>query len=109
MIVDYNKDKRVRITKPGIFDNAIGTIKSIKIEVDFGALGCWSFTPNEMELSYLSHIKEVKTDSTDVIMSDNAGNSVKNVLEKPAKRTYKKREPKASDKPKRKYTKKAKS
>jgi hypothetical protein len=102
MEINYNKDKRVRITKPGIFDNAIGTIKSIKIEVDLGyGMGTWSFAPSEMEL--IGSIPKIET------MSELA-TEVKKVVE-PTKRTYKKREPKASDKPKQKrsYNKKAKS
>jgi len=98
MIIDYNKDKRVRITKPGIFDGAIGTIKSIKIAVDLGAQGVWSFAPSEMEL--IGSIPKIETMSELVT-------EVKKVVE-PTKRTYKKREPKASDKPKRSYNKRAK-
>jgi hypothetical protein len=100
MDINFNKDKRVRITKPGIFDNAIGTIKSIKIEVDLGAQGVWSFFPNEIEL--IGSIPKIETMSELVT-------EVKKVVE-PTKRKYQKREPKASDKPKekRKYTRKHK-
>jgi len=109
MIVDYNKDKRVRITKPGIFDNAIGTIKSIKVEVDLGSQGLWSFKHDEMELVQAG-FKEVLTKSDKQEIKD-AADKVKPIVEKIVKRAYTKREPKASDKPKQKraYNKKAKS
>jgi hypothetical protein len=51
MQVDYSKGRKVSIKKPGHFNGMIGTIKSIKLEIDFGfSIGTWSFSDGELEL-----------------------------------------------------------
>ncbi len=109
MEINYHKNSKVKITKPGIFNDLIGTIQSIKIHVDCGTgMGVWAFSENEIELVQAG-FKDILTDQDKQELAE-ARKHVEPIVEKMVKRIYKKREskPKEVKKQTRKYTKKPK-
>ena len=127
MQVEYFKGKKVVIKKPGHFNGMIGTIKSIKLEIDFGfSIGTWSFSEGELELveagmlpemadpltkkekeAFKKAFEDSKTDDKFVV---EAKSNIPTMSEIPKKRVYKKRASKPKEvTQKRKYTRRAKS
>lgn len=43
-----NKGQKVKVLKPGIFNEMIGSIVSISYNVDMGALGVWTFKDDDL-------------------------------------------------------------
>lgn len=120
MKVEFHRDKKVVIKKPGIFNGMTGTIKTIKIEVDFGfSMGVWSFNEAEIDLveGLITEVKPLDKKERAAFKKafatpdDAVLDAVKEAVEKSTgKRVYTKRgsKPKADKKTTRKYIKKVK-